>query len=317
MLRGLVAYARNPIAHDSAHPFAGAREDAIHVLTVMSLVADHVEAAGTKTNVQEAVDLLSEPDVPLDDEAIAAAISRAGRSQFGPLVEGIVDRLGAGQANARVERALVAGYMLALRRSVDPEVFQAGARAVSGLLMKAPTTNAGLMLLQAGVTHRLDPFAYAKVISIIDSAPEERGARALVSPSRAGEIAASLKKADKERLIRKKLKALEKGKADAAAVAVEFLATALSDDHARSPTPFQERFIAAIAGRFGDRGEGEIDAALRSAFPFSSFSFNLYLMDGLRKAQEQSDKSDPYSAFVREFETFDRWPRRRVGAGFH
>lgn len=71
----------------------------------MSLVADHVGAAGTRADVEEALALLCEPDVPLDDQAIAAAIDIA-------------------------------------------------VRAISRLLMKAPTTAAGLQLLQAVVTDR-------------------------------------------------------------------------------------------------------------------------------------------------------------------
>jgi uncharacterized protein (TIGR02391 family) len=310
LLRGLVSYARNPIAHNSAHPFAGNRDDAIHVLTVMSLVADHVEAAGTRANVQEAVDLLSEPDVPLDDEAIAAAISRAGRSQFGPLVYAIVTRLGEKQGDARVVSALVAGYTLALQRSVDLEVLQIAARATSRLLMKAPTTNSGLILLRPGVTHRLDPFAYAKVLSMINLTGE---GDSVISAARAGEIAASVKKADGERIARQQLVTLEEGDAVTAAAAVEFLAAALNDDRPKSPTPLQERFIAAIAGRLGFRGENEIDTALRRAFPFSSMSFNLYLIEGLRKTEAESDVSDLHSAFLREFENLNRWPRRRRG----
>jgi uncharacterized protein (TIGR02391 family) len=315
LLRGLVSYARNPIAHDSAHPFAGNRDDAIHVLTVMSLVADHVEAAGTRANVQEAVDLLCEPDVPLDDQAIAAAISRAGRSQFGPLVHAIVSRLGEKQGDARVASALVAGYALALQRSFDPEVFQTAARETSRLLMKAPTTNSGLNLLRPGVTHRLDPFAYAKVLSMISLAGEGEEGDSLVPAARAGEIAASVKKADGERIARQQLVTLKEGDAVTAAAAIEFLAAALNDDHPRSPTSLQESFIAAISERLGTLGESEIDAALRRAFPFSSMSFNLYLIEGLRKTEAESNASDLHSAFVREFEKLSRWPRRRGGVG--
>jgi uncharacterized protein (TIGR02391 family) len=315
LLRGLVSYARNPIAHDSAHPFAGNHEEAIHVLTIMSLVADHVEAAGTRANVQEAVDLLCEPDVPLDDQAITAAISRAGRSQFGPLVDAIVIRLGEKQDDARVASALIAGYTLALQRSFDPEVFQTAAHATSRLLMKAPTTNSGLILLLPGVTHRLDPFAYAKVLSVINVVGEGEGGDSLVPAARAGEIAASVKKADGERIARQQLVTLKEGDAVNAAAAVEFLAAALNDDRPRSPTPPQERFIAAISERLGTRGESEIDAALRRAFPFSSMSFNLYLIEGLRNAEAESDVSDLHSAFVREFENLNRWPRRRGGVG--
>jgi uncharacterized protein (TIGR02391 family) len=311
LLRGLVSYARNPIAHESAHPFAGDRDDAIHVLTVMSLAAGHVEAAGTQENVQEAVDLLCEPDVPLDDQAIAAAISRAGRSQFGPLVDAIVTRLGEKQDDARVASALVAGYTLALQRSFDPEVFQIAARATSRLLMKAPTTNSGLILLLPGVTHRLDPFAYAKVLSVIDLAGGGEGGDSLVPAARAGEIAASAKKADRERIARQQLVTLKEGAAVNAAAAVEFLAGALNDDQPRSPTPLQERFIATVSERLGNRGESEIDAALRRAFPFSSMSFNLYLIEGLRKAEAESEVSDLHSALVQEFGNLNRWPRRR------
>lgn len=311
LLRGLVSYARNPIAHDSAHPFAENRDDAIHVLTVMSLVAGHLEASGTRANVQEAVDLLCEPDVPLKDQAIAAAISRAGRSQFGPLVHAIVTRLGERQDDPRIARALVAGYTLALHRSVDPEVFQTAARATSRLLMRAPTTNSGLVLLQPGVTHRLDPFAYAKVLSMIDTAREGEGGDALMSAARAGEIAASVKKADGERIARQKLTALQEGDAASAVAAVEFLAAALNDDRPRGPTPLQERFIGVVVERLGTRGEKEIDEALRRAFPFSSLSFNLYLIEGLRKAEAESDVSHLHSEFVREFASLNRWPRRR------
>lgn len=310
MLRGLVSYARNPIAHDSAHPFAGNRDEAIHVLTAMSLVAGHVEAAGTRANVKEAVDLLCEPDVPLDDEAIAAAISRAGRSQFGPLVDSIVTTLGERQDDARVSSALLAGYTLSLQRSVDPGVFQAAAHATSRLLMKASTTDCGLLLLRRGVTPRLDPFAYAKVISIIDK-PGEKENSPLLPPSRAGEIAASVKEEDCERLARQRLSELKDGDAVSAGEAVEFLANALHEDQARSPTGLQERFIAVTAERLANRGEREIDASLRRVFPFPSLSFNLYFIEGLRKAEAGSDVSELHFAFVREFESLNRWPRRR------
>lgn len=310
LLRGLVAYARNPIAHGSAHPFSGDRDDAIHVLTVMSLVAGHVEAAGTRANVQEAVDLLCEPDVPLDDQAIAAAIARAGRSQFGPLVEAIAARLGEKQEDARVASALVAGYTLALERSFDPEVFRIAAHATSRLLMKAPTTNSGLNLLRPGVTDRLDPFAYAKVLGVINATDENEGGDSPMSAARAGEIAATVKKADGERIAREQLATLKEGDAVSAAAAVEFLAAALNDENPRSPTSLQERFIAATVDRLGSRGESEIDAALRRVFPFSSFSFSLYLLEGLRKAEAESDVSGLHSAFVREFENLNRWPRR-------
>jgi uncharacterized protein (TIGR02391 family) len=315
LLRGLVSYARNPIAHDSAHPFAGNRDDAIHVLTVMSLVADHIEAAGTRANVQEAVDLLCEPDVPLGGEAIAAAISRAGRSQFGPLVDAIVARLGEKQDDVRIARALVAGYALALQRSSDPEVLQTAARATSRLLMKASTTNSGLSLLRPGVTPRLDPYAYAKVLNMIDPAREGEGGDSPVSAARAGEIAASMKEGDGERIARQQLATLEKGDAVSAAAAVEFLAAALNDDRARAPTPLQQRFIATVAERLGTYGESEIDTALRRAFPFSSMSLNLYLIEGMRTAEAESDVSDLHSAFVQEFENLNRWSRRRRGAG--
>lgn len=309
MLRGLVSYVRNPIAHDSAHPFAGNRDEAIHVLTAMSLVAEHVEAAGTRADVKEAVDLLCEPDVPLGDEAIAAAISRAGRSQFGPLVDSIVTTLGERQDDAHVSSALLAGYTLSLRRSVDPGVFQAAAHATSRLLMKASTTDCGLLLLRRGVTPRLDPFAYAKVISIIDKPGEKENS--LLPPSRAGEIAASVKEEDRERLAQQRLSELKDGDAMSAGEAAEFLANALHEDQARSPTGLQERFIAVTAERLANRGEREIDASLRRVFPFPSLSFNLYFIEGLRKAEAGSDVSEMHSAFVREFESLNRWPRRR------
>jgi uncharacterized protein (TIGR02391 family) len=307
LLRGLVSYARNPIAHDSAHPFQGNREDAIHVLTVMSLVADHVEAAGTRANVQEAVALLCEPDVPLDEQAIAAAIARAGRSQFSPLVEAIVTKLEEEQGSPRAASALLAGYNLALRRPLDVEVFGVAARATSRLLMKAPTTDTGLLLLRPGVTNKLDPFAYAKVVSIIAS---EMGDRPIPA-SRAGEIAAGLKPADRERITRSHLTTLKDGDAVDAAGSIDFLAAALNEDRPQSPTPLQERFISIVAERFGSRGESEIDAAIRRAFPFPSFSFNLYLLEGLRKAGAGGEASTPCSEFVREFEDLNRWPRAR------
>lgn len=307
LLRGLVSYARNPIAHDSAHPFQGNRDEAIHVLTVMSLVADHVEAAGTPADVQEAVDLLCEPDVPLDDQAIAAAISRAGRSQFGPLVEAIVTKLGTEQDGSRAADALLAGYGLALRRPLDKEVFGVAARAVSRLLMKAPTTATGLRLLRPGVTNRLDPFAYAKVLTIVKSEARDR----IVPAARAGEIAAGLKPADRERIARSLLTTLRDGDAVAAAEVIDILAAALNEDRPRSPTSLQERFISVVAERFGSRGESEIDGALRRAFPFSSFSFSLYLIEGLRKADAGGEASKPCAEFVREFEHLGRWPRSR------
>ncbi len=311
LLRGLVSYARNPIAHDTTHPFAGNRNDAIQVLTVMSLVADHVEAAGTRANVQEAVDLLCEPDVPLDGQSIAAAISRAGRSQFAPLVDAIVTRIGERKDDARVSRALVAGYTVALQRSTDPEVLRIAARAISHLLMKAPTTNSGLILLRPGVTHGLDPFAYAKVLSIVNLASDNKSP---IPATRAGAITASLKNADRERIMRRQLATLEAGSAGAAATAVEFLGVALNDDHVGSPTPFQKGFIKSVSERLRTHGANEFDAALRRAFPFPSFSLSLYLIEGLRKAEAESNVSDLHSAFLREFESLNRWPRLRTTA---
>jgi hypothetical protein len=309
LLRGLVSYARNPLAHDSAEVFDGNRDEAVHVLIVMSLAADHVEAAGTSADVEEAVALLCEPDVPLDDQAITAAIARAGRSQMGPLVEVIVKRIGQEQGNSHTASALFAGYALALRRPLNIEVFEIAAKTVSGLLMKAPTTTAGLQLLQAGVTDKLDPFAYAKVLSIVGT-PDELKDRP-VTASRAGEIAAGLKEADRARVVQGQLMVLEDGDAIAAAGSIEFIVAALREDQPRSPTKLQERFISVVAERFAKRGEGEIDAALRRAFPFSSLSFSLYLLDGLRDAASTESASPPCSKFVQEFGKLDRWPARR------
>lgn len=272
-------------------------------------MAGHVEAAGTRANVQEAVDLRCEPDVPLDDQAIAAAISRAGRSQFGPLVDALVIRLGERQDDTRVASALVAGYTLALQRLRDPEVLQTAAHATSRLLMKAPTTSSGLLLLRPGVTHRLDPFAYAKVLSMIN--PAEEG-DSLMSAARAGRNSGLREEGRRRRIAQQPLMNLKEGDAVTAAAAVEFLATALNDDRPRSPTAFRSAYRGDFRAT-GNRSESEIDAALRRAFPFSSMSFNLYLIEGLRKAEAESDVSDLHSAFVREFENLSRWPRRRAG----
>lgn len=309
LLRGLVSYARNPLAHDSAEVFDGNRDEAVHVLIVMSLAADHVEAAGTSADVDEAVSLLCEPDIPLDDQAITAAIARAGRSQLGPLVEVIVKRIGQEQGDSHTASALFAGYSLALRRPLTIEVFEIAAKAVGRLLMKAPTTTAGLQLLQAGVTEKLDPFAYAKVLSIVGTLDELKD-RPLTA-SRAGEIAAGLKEADRARVVQGQLMVLKDGDAIAAAGSIEFIVAALREDQPRSPTKLQERFISVVAERFAKRGEGEIDAALRRAFPFSSLSFSLYLLDGLRDAASTESASPPCSKFVQEFGKLDRWPPRR------
>jgi uncharacterized protein (TIGR02391 family) len=294
LLRGLVSYARNPIAHDSTPVFEGNREEAVHVLTIMSLVAAHVDAAGTRADVKEAVALLSEPDVPLDDQSISAAIARAGRSQFGPLVEMIVDRVGEEQGNSHTASALFAGYSLALRRPLDVEVFGIAARAVSRLLMKAPTTAAGLQLLQATVTDKLDPFAYAKVLSIVGTLGEIEDPA--VSASRAGEIAAGLREADRERVVRRHLMVLKDGDAVAAAESIEFVVAALSEDQPRSPTTLQQGFI---------------NTALRRVFPVPSLSFSLYLLDGLRAAAAAEGAKPSCSKFVQEFGKLDRWPARR------
>lgn len=162
ILRGLVAYVRNPLAHDSLNPFAGDFYEAIQVLAMMSLVAEHVESAGTTADVEQAVELLCEPDVPLDGQAVAAAVARAGRSQSGLLVDRIIDRLRT-KPGGRAERALLAGYHLVLSRNFDPAVFESAARVTSQLLMKAETTALGLRLICEGVARKLDPFAYAKV----------------------------------------------------------------------------------------------------------------------------------------------------------
>ncbi len=308
-LRGLHSYARNPIAHDSTLPFQGGREDAIHVLTIMSLVADHVEAAGTHANVQEAVALLSEPDVPLADQAIAAAIARAGRSQFGPLVEEIVSKLAEEQSHIRVASALLAGYTLVLRRSYDVEVFEVAARESSRLLMKAPTTATGLRLLQPGVIRRLDPFAYAKVVSILEGSDPANDQ--LLAISRAGEIAAALRDPDRARVAGRHLTALNEGDAARIAASIELLVAALNEDQARSPTPLQRRFIEIVVQRFVDRGEAEMDTALRSAFPFPSLSFSLYFIEGLRNAAVEEGAAALSAEFAREFGSLNRWPQSR------
>jgi uncharacterized protein (TIGR02391 family) len=308
LLRGLVSYARNPLAHDSAEVFDGNRDEALHVLVVMSLVADHVEAAGTSADVEEAVTLLCEPDVPLDDQAIAAAIARAGRSQLGPLVEAIVDRIGQEQGNSHTASGLFAGFSLALRRPAKIEVFEIAAKAVSGLLMKATTTATGLQLLQAGVTDKLDPFAYAKVLSNVGTLDKSKPR--CVPASRAGEIAAGLKETDRARVVHDQLMVIDNGDAVAAAESIEFIVAALREDQPRSPTKLQERFISVVADRFAIRGEVEIDSVLRHAFPFSSLSFSLYLLDGLRDAASTGKASAPCSKFVEEFGKLDRWPAR-------
>jgi uncharacterized protein (TIGR02391 family) len=243
MLRGLVSYVRNPIAHDSASPFADDREDAVHVLILMSLVAGYIESAGTPANVQEAVDLLCEPDAPLDDQVIAAAVSRAGRSQFGPLVKEIVNALGTMQQDERTARALLAGYHFVLSRSVEPGVYETAAHAASRLLMRAPTTQIGLALLRPGVTSRLDPYAYAKVLGFVGVKGAGKVQTPIISAFRAGEIVGTMRDADRDRLTRKQLTTLKGGEPHLAAEAVEFLAAALNEDQPRAPTPLQSRFI--------------------------------------------------------------------------
>jgi len=317
MLRGLVSYVRNPIAHDSARPFADDREDAVHVLILMSLVAGYVEAAGSAANVQEAVDLLCEPDAPLDDQVIAAAVSRAGRSQFGPLLKKIIEVLGTRQKEERIARALLAGYYLVLSRSVEPGVYEMAAHAASRLLMRAPTTQTGLALLRPGVTSRLDPYAYAKVRGFVEVIGVGEVQDPVISASRAGEIVGSMRDADRERITRKQLATLKGGEPSLAAEAVEFLAAALHEEGPRASTPSQNRFIEGIAEGLG-KGEAEIDKSLRRVFPFPSMSLNLHLIDGLRKADAESSGSALLSEFVAEFESVDRWSRRRRrGAAAH
>jgi hypothetical protein len=104
ILRRLVAYARNPSAHSSDGPFDGDWWTALHVLTMMSLVAVHLEGSGSPADVSGAVHILTQPDVPLDDRAIAAAVTRAGRNQYEPLMVAILRREQMGRGvNAPIE----------------------------------------------------------------------------------------------------------------------------------------------------------------------------------------------------------------------
>jgi uncharacterized protein (TIGR02391 family) len=310
MLRGLVSYVRNPVAHDSASPFADDREDAVHVLILMSLVAGYVESAGTPANVQEAVDLLCEPDAPLDDQVIAAAVSRAGRSQFGPLINEIVNALGTMQEDERIARALLAGYDFVLSRPVEPGVYEAAAHAASRLLMRSSTTQTGLALLRLGVTSRLDPYAYAKVLGFVGVAGVGTVESPAISAFRAGEIAGSLRDEDRDRITRKQLATLKGGEPQLAAEAVEFLAAALREDEARAPTSLQSRFIEGIAKALRNQ-EAEIERAFRRVFPFPSMSLNLYMTEGLRKAAAEPTSGTLLPEIAAEFSSLDGWPRRR------
>jgi len=309
MLRGLVAYARNPMAHDSLNPFAGDFDEAIQVLAIMSLVAEHVESAGTAADVDEAVELLCEPDVPLDGQAIAAAVARAGRSQSGPLVERIIDRLRT-RPGGRAERALLTGYHLVLSRNFDPVVFERAGRVTSQLLMKAETTALGLKLLREGVVSKLDPFAYAKVVSLVRIALEGGASdEDKLALPRAGQLAALMLQKDRDRLARTQLDAIRSGAGEEAAKAVHFLVRALPEDNPE-PTAIQRAFIQATAGRLCRSDESELDEALRADFPFPSMSFNLYLLEGFRKAKSENGDCTRLDAFLADFGSVNRWPRR-------
>lgn len=309
MLRGLVSYVRNPIAHDSSNPFDGDWTAALHVLVVMSLVAEHLEVAGTEADVAEAVELLCQPDVPLDEQAIAAAVTRAGRSQYEPLVEAIVARLAGKSHDGASVDGLLAGYHLVLSRSAAPEVSAAAADGASDLLKHAGTTPLGMRLLRRGVTQGLDPYAYAKVLSLIRSSLDSPGDPGTIPISEAGRLAATLKSEDRELISRDQLAALEKGGTEGAAQAVHFLLVALPEDAGANPTPLQGKFSTAVARRLAEGREPELKDALRAAFPSSSLNFNLAIHNALRELERETPDGGVLSELVGEFGDIRRWRR--------
>lgn len=127
---------------------------------------------------------------------------------------------------------------------------------------------------------------------------------------RAGQLAAWMFEKDRNRLARTQLDAIRSGAGEEVANAVNFLARALPEDDARQPTAIQRAFIQAMADRLCHSDESELDEALRAVFPFPSMGFNLYLLEGFRKAKSENGDGTRLDAFLADFSNVTRWPRR-------
>jgi hypothetical protein len=170
----------------------------------------------------------------------------------------------------------------------NPEdVAEVTAAGVSALVLPADTFEAGLRFLRPGVTEHLDEYAYAKLCETLLSAvgsgrtggaaPAE-GTR---DPQEVGRISASLRPADRTRVVERALAALQEG-GDRAAYITRLLPAALPEDGV-NPTELQGRAADAVARLIaGDRADSVVDA-LRDARSYMSLSFYFVLRSALDK----------------------------------
>ncbi len=216
LLRGVVAYVRNPTAHESESPFARDWWTALHMLVVMSLCASHVEDAGTAEHVRKAIAIISQRDFPRTSDAVGAAVGRVARNQRARFIAGLLVRArGLAQRKDPRLAGLIAGYDHVMALSGNPaSVLETASAGASDLLLRTSTTEAGMRFLAPGVTERLDPAAYVKVCVMLTTAvtngridADENGenwspaASSDLDPERFGRLCASLREPDRANLV--------------------------------------------------------------------------------------------------------------------
>jgi hypothetical protein len=172
-------------------------------------------------------------------------------------------------------------------------------------------TPVGMRLLHAGVTERLDTYAYAKVLSTLAAACAAPDENPLLAPLEAGRLAATLKPVDRDGLVRAVLGHVSEGAAEAAAWAVRFVVTALPEDDARQLTALQQEAMDAVVDALASRPEPQLADALREAFPRMSLSYALWFSSVLRKAPLDGAGAPMLADIRDEFSSMRGWRRQR------